>query len=420
MPFSYDQRENRRRRFLTDRAQEVFETSRGTNTGKDGFDGRSLHYGDAEFLDQGKTVLDLLPRRLPVIGLLMLAVLIGVAGLLAGHIFLANMKLASGKVITFSTFNLEAPGGLASWFSSTLLLVSAGLSVLIYQVRRHRKDDYQGVYRVWLWAALCWLIMSVDEAAGLHHSFGKMMTLMTGTDFAKLGGSGACWWVIPYFFLLIPIGIRLLMDMRQCWLSSSFLLASGGCFALAVVTDLGWFLGDRASLAVIVEEGAELAGCFFLFSSMLLHGRFVLLDAMGEIPIREKKEKPIKPKKKRKPARQPRFDDMTDWGDEGLDDEDKVEAAYDRLYGGSEQKEYEYDEDELAAEEAILFGQSVRFDQGHKKSKSSRGRKKVEKVDAFTTGMQTSEKATEKRLGRPLTKQERKALRRKMRKQRGK
>ena len=44
-------------------------------------------------------------------------------------------------------------------------------AVLIYTLRRHRLDDYGGRYRLWLWAAACWFVMSMDEACTLHEGF---------------------------------------------------------------------------------------------------------------------------------------------------------------------------------------------------------------------------------------------------------
>ena len=79
-----------------------------------------------------------------------------------------------------------------TWFSSMTLAMAAMVAVLVYTVRRHRKDDYQGRYRVWLWAAACFMLMSLDETASLHEGFKEMMTLLTGS---AIFGDGSIWWI---------------------------------------------------------------------------------------------------------------------------------------------------------------------------------------------------------------------------------
>jgi hypothetical protein len=129
----------------------------------------------------------------------------------------------------------------------------------------------------------------------------------------------------------------------------------------------------------MLEEGAEMIGNLLLLLAMGLHARHVLLDAEGLLPEIEDEET----------------------------DEDEYEEEY----------EEEYDEDEVAAEEAILFGHQVpvRPPRGTRK-RTTRPAKKTAatKSDAFSAGMQ----AAEGQVGRRLTKQEKKALRRRLEKQR--
>ena len=398
MPFPHDSRETRRRRLLADRANQAYTpSSRSNRAGRPRY-GRSKNYGDATFLDDQRRPTDLIPRRLSVIGLFFLLGLAGLVALEAGYAFLPKLTAAAGKV-SIVALDLDQSGSLCSWYSSGLLLAAALVAVLVHQVRRHKKDDYQGYYRVWLWAALCWFILSVDEAASLHQGFKEIMGLLTGTYLPAAGGDGSFWWVIPYFFLLVPIGIRLALDMRTCRLSTACLLGTGLCFVAAVVVHLKVIPIDQARLAVMVEEGAEMLGDLLLLTAMVLHARFVLLDAEGRLA--EKKKKPKKRKKRKKPAPvRETYDDMTDWGDDELYEDEYEAEVYDEI---------EYDEDELAAEEAILFGQNVRV------HKPRRGVKAP--TDAFSAGMRSAESKTENQLGRKLTKQEKKALRRKLKKQ---
>ena len=60
--------------------------------------------------------------------------------------------------------------------------------------------------------------LSIDETASLHEGFKEMMVLVTGT---RVFGDGSIWWVAAYGFLLGGVGTRLLVDMRECFLSTA-------------------------------------------------------------------------------------------------------------------------------------------------------------------------------------------------------
>lgn len=236
-------------------------------------------------MDEPLRLIDLIPRKLPIFGLLLLAGLAVVAGLEVLYAWASTSAMAEmatdGRV---AAFDLDGEGSLAVWFSSVILGLAALVAVLVYTVRRHKTDDYRGYYRIWLWAAMCWLLMSIDETASLHEGFKEMMAQVTG---ARMFGDGSIWWVVPYLLLLGAVGSRLLVDMRHCRLSSAALLAAAGCYALAVVTQLQWILPDSGARGVMLEEGAEMVGNLALLLAMGLHARYVILDSEGLLPRRE-------------------------------------------------------------------------------------------------------------------------------------
>lgn len=112
--------------------------------------------------------------------------------------------------------------------------------------------------------------MSIDEAGSLHEGFKEMMTWLTGN---RVLGDGSIWWVAAYFFLLGPIGSRLLADMRECLTSTAALLAGAACYLVAVATQLEGILPQAGARAVMLEEGLEMFGNVFVLMAMLLHWR---------------------------------------------------------------------------------------------------------------------------------------------------
>ena len=177
-------------------------------------------------MDEQVRLTDLVPQSLTKIFALFIVgigVVVALEMLYAWMPALAPMT-TDGRV---AAFDLDGEGSLAVWFSSTTFLLAACAAVIVYTVRRHKTDDYNGHYRVWLWAAMCWLVLSIDETSSLHEGFKEMMTQVTGT---RLMGDGSMWWVIAYFFLLGAVGTRLVVDMRSCRLSTASMV--NGCAVL--------------------------------------------------------------------------------------------------------------------------------------------------------------------------------------------
>ena len=243
---------------------------------------RSAHYGDAEFMDEQCRLTDLVPMRMGTY-LLILIVGAGIIAALEGlyHIMPLLVPLTTdGRV---AAFDLDGEGSLAVWFSSMTLALAALSAMLVYSVRRHRRDDYHGRYRVWVWAALAFLVMSLDETASLHEGFKEMMTWLTGN---RVFGDGSIWWVAAYFFTLGVIGTRLVADMCECGLSTIAMFAVALCYVVAVAAQLELILPESAARGVMLEEGAEMLGNLLLVLAMLLHARHVVLDAEGLLPAR--------------------------------------------------------------------------------------------------------------------------------------
>jgi hypothetical protein len=246
---------------------------------------RSDHYPDATFLDEQLRMMDLVPRRLIILAMWLAAGLAIISGLEVLHGWQCELSaaVAGGQ---FAAFDLTRTGCLGSWFSSLLLLAASASAALTYTIRRHRTDDYRGRYRIWLWAALCCLFAATDVAADLDDSFRQIMIHSTNT---RIWGDGTLWWIIPYVLVLGTFGSRLVLDMRPCRLSiTAFSLAAAG-YLVAASMELGLFSIGDAVRTVMFKAGAAMFGHLMLLMSMVLNARYVILDAEGLLPVRESK-----------------------------------------------------------------------------------------------------------------------------------
>ena len=236
---------------------------------------RPRRYGEPSFADGHLRVTDLVPRRYTALLLWFVAGALAIAGIEALYYFMPRLT-ADGHV---PAFDLAGHGHLANWFASALLLVSSLASLLVLSIRRHKADDYNGRYRIWLWAAAVWLVMSVDETAGLHHGFQGLMVGLTGT---RITGDGALWWMLPYGLVLLAIGGRLVFELLACRAAVAFYGLAGLLLGAAVAVHLNAIPYPLpAEYLVMLEEGLELTGDWCLLMSLSLFARFTILEAEG-------------------------------------------------------------------------------------------------------------------------------------------
>jgi hypothetical protein len=246
---------------------------------------QSDHYGDASFLDEQIGLIDLIPRRWTMYALWLAAGLAIITGLEVLHSWQSGLAatIPGGQ---FGAFDLALTGCLGSWFSSLLLLTACATGGLTYTIRRHKTDDYRGRYRIWHWAALCCFFAASDVAANLHETFKQLMIHQTNT---RIWGDGTLWWIIPCVLIFGALGTRLMLDMRPCRFAIAFFSLAGAGYVVAASMELGLVSIGDAERTVMIKAGAAMSGHLMLLMSMVLYARFVILDAEGLLPGRESK-----------------------------------------------------------------------------------------------------------------------------------
>jgi hypothetical protein len=305
-------RDDRRRRLLTDDPSDQEDTGCRVWPEEDAAGkGKSDYYGNAEFLEQQWQLLDLVPRRLWFVTLLLLTCIAIIAGLEAAYAWAVGRAAAGGAIAV--ALDVGAKGSLACWFSALTLLAASVAALLVYTVRRYRTDDYQGRYRVWRWAAGCWFLLATDQAASLREAFRDAMVNCTGTPLFR---DGTLWWVLVYVLVFAAVASRLMLDMRPSRLSLGALAVSTVAYGLAMAGYLGWAPLGTAVGNAIFRTSSEMAGHLMLLAAMGLHARYVILDAQGLV---------IHPEP-RKVATKPQAEDDELDADEDVDEETEHEV----------------------------------------------------------------------------------------------
>jgi hypothetical protein len=269
------QRDERRRRVLTEELLGQADATPATAAGASRGPKKTESYTEAARMEAQRPWTDLIPTRYVTLALLLLAGLTLVAGLAAAYVCLPDMtqRIPGDRL---ALFELAERGNLGTYFASVILLAAAATALMIYAIRRHKTDDYQGRYRIWLAAAVAWVLMSIDAAAGLHDAFDGLMVYLTGQP----DGAGRWWSIGVWGLLLAALAVRLAMDLRPCKLSLSALIAALAlwCAALAAALEA---LPLEGAHRIVARSVCALSGHLLLLTALGLYARHVLLDAHG-------------------------------------------------------------------------------------------------------------------------------------------
>ncbi len=285
----------RRRRVLTEQLRTTSATAERA-ADSDEVAGSTAHapsYAEETLAGQ-PSLLSFVAQRYTTLALWLLLAALVVVGLETAYVHLADLRqIAAAEQL--AALDLAMPGNLGSWYSSLLLALAAAGSLTIYSVRRHKVDDYSGRYRIWLWAAAAWLVLSADATAQFHRILPPL-----GAHLTRVEGwaGGEWWWLGPAVVLYGALGLRLLIELRHCRLATAALVLAFGCWACAIVARLGGLPVLAGELATVVRSATTMAGHVLLLTALGLYARHVVLDARGELPLR-----PAKPKREKNPRR---------------------------------------------------------------------------------------------------------------------
>lgn len=253
----------RRRRVLMEERQEEHEEADGDAPASD-----ARGYSESALAQPSLT--DLIPTQ-PV--RVLMALLIG-ATLLVGLLVLDDY--ATHRRLSTAAFRLGAPGSLASWFASTLLMWTAAGAVLTFLIRRHRTDDYRGAYYIWLWATAALVLFSVAATAPWHRELNRLLTSATSID---LGANG--WWLATAGAAGMLLLLRIAVEIRRCRTALMLLLISAAGYAVATLITLGLLWPDAEPLNELASQFGILASHLSLSYAVWWNARHVQLDARG-------------------------------------------------------------------------------------------------------------------------------------------
>ena len=172
---------------------------------------------------------------------------------------------------------------LGGWLAQMFILSAASVALSIRGMRRHRKDGRHGRSRAWLAMALVLFTASLAGTLPIGKLVSTFLVEATGRSF---GPEGFGWWVaiagsvtgIVTLWILLPLHQRLVPGF---WL----LVGLAGWSAAAAVPwlgSIGWVGAGQNDLA-LAGAGAWVVGAAAMFAAMLTAARGVIREVRGEI-----------------------------------------------------------------------------------------------------------------------------------------
>jgi hypothetical protein len=209
-------------------------------------------------------------RKVIVILLCVFAVLlVARAGGLYATYVLGNNHV-NGLVPLFD-FNQEQ--SVPTWFSCSLLMMSAALLAVIAAANRYE----QLPYRWWTVLSLVFVYLSLDEALSFHERLNRPVRDLLGT-----GGALYYAWVIPYAMFALGLFVFSVRPLRALPVATRRRLMTAGalfvCGAMGmelvgsqIVTSNRMQVTLLADVTMTIEEILELSGGIVLVYALLKH-----------------------------------------------------------------------------------------------------------------------------------------------------
>lgn len=217
---------DRRRRVLLDasNAEQAEGTRKNSTVSQTGESSGKKGAGYSQDVRQacGTRLVQLIPvRRRSFIALIVASIVITASLLTAHYLVYVNGWLPWYGHPLAVALDATHPQSVAAWLGSHLWLLCLGATILTFQLRRHKLDDYNGEYRLWFWLVFTCVIASIDSTTHVTELFGHSLDRWSR---ANIGWSGQAVVLATLATLVGMLGLRLCTELKTvplsliCWL----------------------------------------------------------------------------------------------------------------------------------------------------------------------------------------------------------
>jgi hypothetical protein len=292
-------------------------------------------------------MVQLIPVRSSSLWLVIVGIWSLWAGLIAAH-YLTHIRSTSTSLqwpISFLV-HLRSTHGIAHWLGSQLWMLTAIAALMIFQIRKHKLDDYRAKYRLWVILAVASLVSSLDVSSSGLFLLGKSLDPWTIREFGYSG-----WTVVLTTFatLVGVLGLRLCSELKVAPLSVAFWLVGLMSWACSALVGTGLIVSPWTQpLTDLIVGGAWLGGIIAVFLSAGIYLRHIYIEAQRRFIVRNRLIK------KRSGWKLPRLSlgrknrSENSTSDEGLDNSGSISKREKRVSKRAAHVEVETDQENVA------------------------------------------------------------------------
>jgi hypothetical protein len=174
-------------------------------------------------------------------------------------------------------FHLRSPHSIAQWLGTHLWLLTAIVGVLIFQIRKHRLDDYQASYRIWLGMIAAALFASFDGSSSVLMLFG---TSIDGWARSQIGYSGFAVVLAGFASIVGFIALRLCTELKSSPAALVFWISGLLCWGGSALYGTGLLKNNwNAEQMDMLVGGGWLGGITAVFLASGIYLRQIYIHA---------------------------------------------------------------------------------------------------------------------------------------------
>jgi len=222
---------------------------------------------------------DVLPSKPLTVILIGFLGLVGIGTIVGVEWTLACLFL-EGEQQAPSAFDPEATTSLGGWLSSILLFTGAVLAFALYTLRKHRRDDFRGTYRIWVWVAIACLFLSIEEATALMKAGERLLAHATGQTVWQ---DMALWWLVPFGLFFVIIASRLYVEFDNHWSAKGLFIAAGAFYLASWIPSILQASGVPSDLQPYLSQVARMIGHLLIVLAIAEEGRQVAAEAWAAV-----------------------------------------------------------------------------------------------------------------------------------------